>query len=111
MRIYLAATLTVAAVGLAAQTTTAFQPPVARTISNSVTASSSTRRGALFAVSANQEEETSSPCATPDGVIPESVTAQSLRSAILTNADGELVNLGEQMGKRTSVVVFLRHLG
>jgi hypothetical protein len=51
-----------------------------------------------------------SPCATPD-IIPESVTTKSLRSAILTNADGEFVNLGDKMGKGTSIVVFLRHLG
>jgi hypothetical protein len=50
------------------------------------------------------------PCATPD-VIPESVTAKALRSATLTNADGALITLGDQMGTGTSIVVFLRHLG
>jgi hypothetical protein len=44
-------------------------------------------------------------------VIPESVTAKALRSATLTNADGELITLGDKMGKGTSIVVFLRHLG
>jgi len=43
--------------------------------------------------------------------IPETVTAEALRSAVLTNSDGELVSLGEKMGQGTSIVVFLRHLG
>jgi hypothetical protein len=51
-----------------------------------------------------------SPYATPD-IIPDFVTAKLLRSTILKNADGEFVNLGEKMGKGTSIVVFLRHLG
>jgi len=57
--------------------------------------------------SATTEE---SPCATPD-IIPASVTAKTLRSAILTDADGELVRLGDRMGEGTAIVVFLRHLG
>jgi len=48
--------------------------------------------------------------ATPD-TIPEYVTAKALRSAILTDTDGVLISLGEKMGKETSIVVFLRHLG
>jgi len=51
------------------------------------------------------------PCAGTNDVIPESVTAQSLRTAILTNIDGDLIRLDEKMGKGTSIVVFLRHLG
>lgn len=48
----------------------------------------------------------------PDNLdIPPGVTAQTLRSAVLTNADGESVRLGDQMGQGTSVVVFLRHMG
>ena len=50
------------------------------------------------------------PCATPD-VIPESVTAKILRSATLTDAKGDSIALGDKMGKGTSIVVFLRHLG
>jgi hypothetical protein len=57
------------------------------------------------------EPETTTPCSTPDVSIPVDVTAKALRSAILTNANGEMVSLGEQMGKGTSIVVFLRHLG
>jgi len=37
--------------------------------------------------------------------------AQALRSAQLTNAQGEKVRLGDYMGQGTSIVVFLRHLG
>ena len=38
-------------------------------------------------------------------------SAQLLRQATLTNAKGELKNLGDIMGPNTSVVIFLRHLG
>lgn len=53
------------------------------------------------------------PCAMPDNnmEIPPGVTAKTLRSAVLTNADGESVRLGDKMGPGTSVVVFLRHMG
>lgn len=51
------------------------------------------------------------PCAGPNDAIPDSVTAQSLRTAVLTNIDGDLVRLDEKMGQGTSIVVFLRHLG
>ena len=52
------------------------------------------------------------PCEVPSNVeIPASVTAASLRSAQLTNVNGETVNLGECMGPGTSIVIFLRHLG
>lgn len=57
-----------------------------------------------------QSSTATEPCATPD-VIPESVTAKVLRSATLTDANGELVRLGDKMGKGTSIVIFLRHLG
>jgi hypothetical protein len=52
------------------------------------------------------------PCAMPDNVgVSPGVTAKTLRSAVLTNADGESVRLGDKMGPGTSVVIFLRHLG
>jgi len=41
----------------------------------------------------------------------ESGSAQLLRQATLTNANGELKKLGDAMGPNTSVVIFLRHLG
>jgi len=36
---------------------------------------------------------------------------KSLRSALVTDADGSIVQLGQKMGEGKSVVVFLRHLG
>jgi hypothetical protein len=57
-------------------------------------------------------EPETTPCSTPDNmIIPVDVTAKALRSAMVTNANGEMVSLGEQMGKGASIVVFLRHLG
>jgi len=50
------------------------------------------------------------PC-TSSNVVPELVTAETLRSAILTDAKGGSIRLGDKMGKGTSIVVFLRHLG
>ena len=106
MRFSLAASLAVAALGLASHAS-GFQSRV----STSNTAAGRSWTALAATTPTDLEQSTSSPCAIPDGVIPESVTAQGLRSAILTNANGELVSLGEQMGKGTSVVVFLRHLG
>ena len=51
------------------------------------------------------------PCDTPDIAIPEGVTANVLRSAVLTNVDGQKVQLGDKMGSGTSIVIFLRHMG
>jgi hypothetical protein len=86
----------------------AFQQPHplfgARSLKNNNSKSSALQR---FSTATS---EPSAPCATPD-IIPESVTAKQLRSAYLTNANGEIVNLGEKMGKGTSIVIFLRHLG
>ena len=39
------------------------------------------------------------------------VKASQIRSAQLTNADGENITLGDKMGKGTSLVIFLRHMG
>lgn len=60
--------------------------------------------------------ETSTACDIPEDVIATDLTSQKgsaslLRSAILTNVDGDSVNLGSLMGKEKSVVVFLRHMG
>jgi len=38
-------------------------------------------------------------------------SAKMLRQAVLTDSHGDKVTLGDKMGERTSVVVFLRHLG
>jgi len=41
--------------------------------------------------------------------------SKSIRNAIVTNADGEQITIGDMMGtekdEMTSVVVFLRHMG
>ncbi len=55
------------------------------------------------------------PCDIPD-VVPTDLTSQQgsaslLRSAVLTNVDGESVSLDTLMGKEKSVVIFLRHMG
>jgi hypothetical protein len=68
-------------------------------------------RGAVASRSFAFLQSTATPCDTPDIEIPEGVTARMLRSAVLTNANGESVTLGDKMGSGTSVIVFLRHLG
>ena len=91
------------AAGLVALATSAnaFQAPhVSRPATSSLVSS-------RFMSSSVQEE---TPCATPD-IIPPQVTAKALRSALLTDANGNLVKLGQEMGNGVSIVVFLRHLG
>ena len=62
-------------------------------------------------------EESTTPCAIPEGVdaapdlTSQPGSAQLLRSNVVTNAEGDFVQLGEAMGTGTSVVVFLRHMG
>ena len=59
----------------------------------------------------------SAPCDAPEGVeaapdlTSQPGSARLLRSNVVTNAEGNLVQLGESMGAGTSVVVFLRHMG
>ena len=67
--------------------------------------------GQVSLAAASTADAEASPCAGPNEVIPDTVTAQSLRAAVLTNVDGQLVRLDEKMGTGTSIVVFLRHLG
>lgn len=82
------------------------------TVNNAIAmARPSLRQVSSLAATSTADVEQSSPCAGENEIIPDSVTAQSLRSAVLTNIDGELVRLDEKMGKGTSIVVFLRHLG
>ena len=38
-------------------------------------------------------------------------SAEVFRSSILSDVNGNMVHLGEKMGDRKSVVIFLRHLG
>lgn len=48
---------------------------------------------------------------TTQSLVSEKGSAKVLRSAVLTNADGDSIRLGDQMGNGVSVVIFLRHLG
>jgi len=59
---------------------------------------------------------TEAPCDIPADVLPTDLTSEKgsasiLRSAVLTNVDGDFVSLGRLMGKGKSVVIFLRHMG
>lgn len=62
-------------------------------------------------------EQSSAPCDAPEGVeaapdlTSQPGSARLLRSNVVTNAEGDFVQLGESMGEGTSVVVFLRHMG
>ena len=112
------ATGTLAALLLAAVTHygASFQPPVVSSWGLKTPTGQFGSGGnnlALLATSTTSKDDatSSSPCAMPDGVIPEGVTAKALRSALLTNANGELISLNDKMGPGTSIVVFLRHLG
>jgi len=53
------------------------------------------------------EKVTSEPSLPTDIKIP----ASQIRAAQLTTTDGETITLGDKMGKGTSVVIFLRHMG
>lgn len=98
------ATAVLATLMVAAGSTAAFQQQPAL-----ATRSTSTAFASKTALPSTTTTET--PCATPDIEVPQGVTANLLRSAVLTNADGQEVSLGEKMGQGASVVVFLRHLG
>ena len=107
MKFYSTAALaaaTVPALGLVGPSS-AFQPTAVRH------AAGLSPRTRSSLASAPEPTGATSPCALPDGPLPDAVTAKGLRSAVLTTADGERVALGERMGRGTSIVVFLRHLG
>lgn len=59
------------------------------------------------------EEECAIPDDLEEALVPfkQPGMGQLLRSAVLTNADGDFVRLDKAMGQGKSVVVFLRHLG
>jgi len=59
----------------------------------------------LFLSSANEE------IIQPTDLTSRKGSASLLRTATLTDADGNIVKLDTQMTKGTSVVVFLRHMG
>ena len=72
------------------------------------------RRFGVLSTSALDQSSTeiAKPCDMPDVTdIPEGVTARALRSAVLTDINGQKIQLGDKMGSGTSIVIFLRHLG
>jgi hypothetical protein len=89
---------------------------IARGISISSSSSSSSSCIVLSSSSDQQEQQ---PCDMPsdvEEVIGTLKNSKSLRNAIVTNIDGEQIELGDMMGiekdkPMTSVVVFLRHMG
>jgi hypothetical protein len=59
--------------------------------------------------------ETETVCDMPEGVkvhdlISQKGSGKLIRSAILSNVNGDVVRLGDEMGQGTSLVIFLRHL-
>ncbi len=105
-----------AAVLLAAQAAT----HSAFTILKSPSHHSASAPSALFSVEQGKITETaaakSTPCDIPEDVKPTSLMDQPnggriLRSSVVTDANGDFTQLGRAMGKGTSVVVFLRHMG
>lgn len=109
MKFGYSAVVAVAAFAAATFSATAFQPNAFRGSSMATVDASQSSLLILSSTSSTTGEQ--APCAMPDDVIPESVTAKALRSAILTNADGKTIRLDEKMGPGTSIVIFLRHAG
>mmetsp|Transcript_2035 Transcript_2035/g.4690 ORF Transcript_2035/g.4690 Transcript_2035/m.4690 type:complete len:127 (-) Transcript_2035:898-1278(-) len=116
----LSATAAAAAVMLGLTAADAFVVVGPRQHHNAVTVSNNIPSSILMA----STEESSSPpaCAIPsdlggeDGGDTPTVTVADLRSASLVNQRNERVSLGDLMGSgsdddKTSIVVFLRHLG
>lgn len=67
--------------------------------------------GALFMAS---QQET--PCDIPNDIVHPALVSQKgsgklMRDAMLTDVNGDTIKLGDKMGRGTSVVVFLRHMG
>jgi hypothetical protein len=63
------------------------------------------------------ETVTSKPCDMPEGfddvpsLVSQKGSGKILRSQTVTNSEGELISLGDAMGKGKSIVIFLRHMG
>jgi len=67
------------------------------------------KSSALYAVST---ETPTTPCDIPTDIEPTTLQdASALRSAVVTNIDGDFVPLSRVMGDGDSIVVFLRHMG
>jgi hypothetical protein len=93
------------------------------TLNNSRHASSSSFAASvppLFSVQQREkntaETKTGAPCDIPQDVESTSLMNQPnagriLRSSVVTDINGDFIPLDRPMGKGTSVVVFLRHLG
>lgn len=70
----------------------------------------------LFSVEQKNEVECDTICEIPTDVESPSLQNQPnggkiLRSAVVTDSNGDFTTLDRQMGKGTSVVIFLRHMG
>ena len=90
----------------------AFAPPASRYVD--VAVSSSMRP--TVACSGTVTEQETSICDVPEDISAVKLAdmprgGKILRDLELTAADGSTVKLGNKMGRGTSVVVFLRHLG
>jgi hypothetical protein len=87
------------------------------TASAFVAPSSNANAGPTRSIGPLHTGQPSAPCDAPEGVeaapdlTSQPGSARLLRSNVVTNAEGDLVQLGESMGTGTSVVVFLRHMG
>jgi hypothetical protein len=80
---------------------------------SSSSSSSSSSSNSIIVLSASEPCDMPSDIEEIDGTLKNS---KSLRNAIVTNIDGEQIELGDMMGiekdkPMTSVVVFLRHMG
>jgi hypothetical protein len=65
----------------------------------------------LFMAASEEKTVCDMPDVDPTDLMSRKGSAQALRTAMLTNAAGEVIPLGQVMGQGSSLVVFLRHLG
>jgi len=105
--------VTLAALALLVPASTAFVPAHPRF----ATVEAQQNKVVVGSSSALAMSTETTPCDTPQDVVEgadlvsQKGSAKILRSAVLTNADGKSIQLGDYMGDETSIVVFLRHLG
>lgn len=59
----------------------------------------------------NSEDADALAATTQPSLVNQKGAAELFRSAVLTDADGNKIRLGDKMGEGRSVVIFLRHLG
>jgi hypothetical protein len=106
----------ITALALTGGASAAFKLPTFGSKSTSVTTAGSSVSRNSMAVQRFMSSEEKAICDMPDGVDATDFMSQKgsgdiLRSAMLTNAAGEKVSLGDSMGSGSSLVIFLRHLG